>query len=334
VNFTADNNCPRYRMDRENAFRNCTCEQAVSVSPWWAPQTTVKACAGMDAQGVCGPNLRACLPQGNDPDNKYNEDVTVGFTTEPGRLAARVIIEDRPWDEVLRGSRSPMNGAMQHFLLNFGELVRRVSPPGSFQKPGTVGEYTFPKPEASNRGYDWVERGSLHAGVLTTIAFQRNFNGWRAKANATMEAFLCQKFKVPQGAKQIPSEESDLTRRPYCQSCHSTLEPMSQFFGRWPNLGNTNYFYEPAASASAVGSFNGQSDADTVGLARVFTAQKEFSSCAAERAFEFVVGRTMTEKERAGLLPSLASSFQQNGRKIWPVMKEIILQPAFLGDAR
>jgi hypothetical protein len=144
-----------------------------------------------------------------------------------------------------------------------------------------------------------------------------------------MEAFLCRIFAVPEGVAVLPSAEVDLTRKPYCQSCHSVLEPLSLFFGRWPNLGNTNYLYDAGFDRVATGSFENISNADTNGLARVYTSTKDFHDCGIHRAFELIVGRSMNAEELVAMFPRLQRVYSEGGNKILPVLKEIAAGPLF-----
>jgi hypothetical protein len=329
-----------YAGDRNDAL-DCACGAATTTSPWWAPSVSVPVCPALLADNVCGADLGRCfladpLYSGGggtrEPGNRYLPDLIEGFTLEPGMMAARVIIDGELWDDTVRGTRTVMNGAMMHFVSTFGRRLLEAAPPGSYLKSGSSSSLGFPDVAPSDPRYLWVERGSLHAGVLTTLAFQRQFNGWRAKATATLDAFLCRRFAVPEGTPQVASLEVDLTRRPYCQTCHIVLEPLAQFFGRWPNLGDTNYLYDPSPSASAVGQYDGVSDADTAGLARVITSHKDFASCAVQRAFEFWTGRSMTSDEQVRLAPKLLATFDESERRLWPVMLAIVETVAFKGE--
>lgn len=297
---------------------------------WFGPERTkARVCPGVVER--CGERLENCFPgeniagninADNGPYNTLIPNLRQDFTLEPGMIAAKVIQDGRPWEDVLRASDAPMSGAMEHFLASeWGSRIVENMPSGSYRKDG---EPTLDKSRGLNdRKWLWRDRGPLHAGVLTTIAFQKAFNGWRAKSAASLDAFLCRVFEVPEGVAVLPSSEVDLTRRPYCQSCHSVLEPLSLFFGRWPNLGDTNYLYSAGADRVATGTFENLNNADTNGLAKVYTSTPDFHTCAVSRAFEFMVGRTMNSQEVVTLLPTLQKAYKDGGNKIKPVFKEL-----------
>lgn len=307
-------------------------------NPWFGASSTVKAfvCPGVVAR--CGTNLENCFPGENfrASPNGYNGPVNVmlpnlrqDFTLEPGILIASVIRDNRPWEDVLRSTEAPISGTMESFLASsFGSRIRENMPPGSYRLNN--GDLVL----NSARGYQdrtwiWKDRGPLHSGVLTTMSFQKSANGWRAKSAVSMEAFLCRSFVVPEGIAVLPSAETDLTRRPYCQSCHSVLEPLSLFFGRWPNVGDVNYLYDPGSNRVAAGSFEGISNADTNGLGRVYTSTQDFQNCAVSRAFEFIVGREMDQQEYVSLFPRLLSVYKTGGGRILPVFREIASSKLF-----
>jgi len=107
------------------------------------------------------------------------------------------------------------------------------------------------------------------------------------------------------------------------------LEPLSLFFGRWPNVGDSNYYYDPGSNKVATGTFDGISNADTNGLAKVYTSTRDFHDCAVARAFEFVVGREMNQQEYVSIFPRLVSVYQSGGGRILPVFKEIAASKLF-----
>ena len=236
-------------------------------------------------------------------------------------MIAKIVAEDKSYDEVLRSKEGVANPTIIHTLKKYFNFWNRVLPPGSYPTLST--EPAVAKVRIEDKNYKWIDRGPLHAGVLTTVALHRVTNGWRAKANRVMDAFMCRSFTVPDGIKVIPSEEAELIRMPYCQSCHATLEPLSQFFGRWPNLGNdSNFYYDPSAAVSSVGRLAGKEDADTRGLALIMSSLPDFNECAVKRAFHFAVGREMTTYEEETILAPVTEKFVASGKKLWPIIRD------------
>ena len=132
-----------------------------------------------------------------------------------------------------------------------------------------------------------------HAGVLSTLAFQKSANGHYAKANIAMEAFLCKAFSAPKGSKIPPSEETEPSQKPFCKNCHSVLDPMAHFMSRWPKIGQDNFYYDTTAGISATGIFAGLQGGDTLGMGKVFSSLKDFETCAVKHSFKFLVERNI-----------------------------------------
>jgi len=372
------------RYDRWNDSR-LLFVQPMSVQPWWAPDTTVKVCPGVVRSGVCGLKLERCLPNAGYqtthaqmPEGvlRFHTHLDYAFTLEPGAFLAKIILDDHDWNEAVTGTNGTLTGALAHYYQTWGVSMLRNSPPDTFanymlqgriiweyQAPGTPGAayYTpiwwkyeqgrtlqFPFADPLDRTWHWVERGDKHAGVFSTVAFQKSFNGRRAKAKAAMEAFLCRKFEVPAGITPIVSAEPDLKRHPYCGICHSTLDPLADFFARWPTTGDNNYFYhDPAYSQPGyttwgnwinrpdpTGSFEGHSGHDTGALGEAFVQSATYGSCGAERVFEFMMRREMSPRERQNLLPELTKTYETTGRRLFPVIEQIATSPLYKGEAR
>jgi len=350
--------------DREIMIKNCAVHCATStddakylktgIRPYWDPSKNLKGCIDLEREMYCGPGLKYCLPNAINSlttvlDKRYSffdyrTGINYGLTLEPGIMIGRIIQEGRSWNEVVTTTKGIVNGPYADFINRFYHIMGGVFPAGSYphRKYGmgqgttipagvtTEAGFAAPNPLAAD-SWQWVERGPKHAGILTSMAFHRATNGWRAKANRSFQALLCREFKVDPDTPQPPSSETDLTKRPYCQNCHLILEPLSRFFGRWPNVGNDNsYFYNAAAAAH--GAFNGEAAEDTAGLAAILTGMRDFDECAIRRGFEFLVNRPLSDVEEKTMLPLLYQKFIASGKSLWPVMVEIIKSKAFIGE--
>lgn len=314
------------------------CEKTVVVTPYYNADLKFAVPAMLVQEDFCGKSLEKCFPTDlrRDPlhdgalvkGDHFETDIVGGFTREPGELIAKVVADGRPWKDTLTGTQSVLNGSQVAMLKKWNKVFTEVSPPGTYRKTATDPSLTLPALASNDRANAWVERGPLHAGILSTLAFQRTNNGWRAKANRAREALLCRKYVAPAGAKQIPSDEPNLAKRPYCSSCHVGIEPMSQFFGRWPKSG-TNYAYDASDKVNDAGSYDGVSGQGIVDFARIFAATDDFKHCAVERAFEFISGRSMTLNEDKLLKPQLLAAYAKGGETVWPVMLEIIRSGLF-----
>ena len=345
--------------DRENVAK-------VDVRPYWDMATTVKACPATITTRFCGENFHKCFPYALSPEdldrsNFYRRRVAAAIAIEPGRIMAKTVREDKKYSEILTSSRGVVDGHYLHFLQNFGEIITKSFHHGNGRRlrmeENVLGSYPnlptlFDTHCGDNhrclsaQGWHWIERGSdKHAGVLTTLAFHRATNGWRAKANKARSALLCREFVDPPGAKADPDDTRVPEERTYCKSCHIYLEPMARFFYRWPDTGNDSiYFYNHLrgkplrkqsyqdTACSDCGAVEGD---DVAGFASILTSSegKAFKQCAVRRAFEFILRRLPNSKERKELLPLYMQIYDDSGEKLWQVMEEIIATEIFAESA-
>lgn len=314
----------------------------VKATPWWAPDKQVDVCAEVPL--VCGPQLAGCFPGDRrifpgdvsvdaDLANKYNAGLIEGFTAEPGYLIGRVIRDALAWDEVVTGRFTMANGMMQNFLTTpFANAIIAAAVTGAWKNEANVVTLNNATNPVDGNWYPVDHHNSgAHAGVLSTMAFQKAYNGHYAKANAAMETFLCRSFTAPHGSVIPSSVETEPARKPFCSTCHSILDPMAQHFTRWPRIGNTNFLYDSGSGISSAGTYMGFSDSDTVGLGRTFTKLPDFKTCAVNHAFRFLMGRSMSVAEQAEYMAPLVQTYDDHDRRLWQVYLEIIQSDVFLG---
>ena len=337
-----------------------------TVTPFWS-NTTVVACRDALKETYCGANLQDCFPYAVNPanldvDNTYRSKVFEAFTLEPGRIMAKTLREERKYSTILTTSEGLINGYSLHYLRNFDSILRKKI---TRHKKNDDNEKTlddrvifqfeaselnsYPTLETDNRlqniplddeKYYWVERGSdQHAGILTTVAFHRATNGWRAKANKARSALLCREFVDAPGAKADPTDTRPLEKRAYCSECHKFLEPLSKFFYRFPDTGNdSNYFYDHLKSAQTstyydfVCSDKCKENADGVkGLAEILIDHEDegFKKCAIKHAFEFILNKKMNADTEERLMPNYLSVYNSSNENLWLVMEKIIASNEF-----
>ncbi len=226
------------------------------VEPYWAPGTKVKVCA-YDAQETpeapvgtatvscanaqangrrecgCGPNLAWCYsPSATNTDtvirNSLREQVglSVDEVTTGGRPYTDLVLSTTAWQN------GPIAHWKKHLAYNYSTGVTfNVADPQEEVLTKAFNDLTFEK----------VDRGGLHAGVVTLPAYLLRFQTNRARANRMRIAFECEHF-VPTSAADQPgcsTTTDDLTNRCACQNCHQTLEPLASYFGQYAESGTT-----------------------------------------------------------------------------------------------
>ena len=240
----------------------------VWVYPFWDMENPVRACAftaqetiitstGVDcrtdagASNIdcgCGPNLSFCfvktvsyLPE--EMKEKAQKATSSGMTEHLGiqvdKLIEKVISEDRPYYDILTTSVIPMNGPIVHYQKWWTGRSGYVD-----SRQLTVAEEDLPD-LAFEDADTWVDVPMLpgFSGVLTSPAYLIRHATNRNRANRFFEAFLCSTFSAPSSAFAKSEVEPNLQIRDGCKYCHAQLEPMSAYWGRWPE--NTTGYLDP-----------------------------------------------------------------------------------------
>ena len=342
-----------------NRFRQTT---MIEVTPYWDRSITVKACPATISDQYCGANFAKCFPYvgdpaERDPANFYRRKIAQAITLEPGVMMAKTVREQKKYSQIITTSSGVVNGHYLHFLKNFDRVISkqyrrkkswddnkftandRLILTVEASSLNSYPELTKTEIDLNDQRYQWIERGGAqHAGILTTIAFQRATNGWRAKVNKARSALLCREFVDPVGAKADPDDQRKLEERAYCGDCHKYLEPLSRFFHRWPDTGNDNNYYydhfaEPLTTSyqdSYCPKCQSLTGNDVKGFADIIVSSDDgFKQCAVRQAFEYVIKRPMNADELRLLLPGLVEVYDDNKENLWMVMRQIISMKIF-----
>lgn len=157
---------------------------------------------------------------GLDKADDYAFHKSIG--EEPLRLAASVIVRDRPWTEIVTADYTYSN-----------ELLASIWPID--YPPGKQGwqesRYTDARPAA----------GVLATNGLWWRYTTNRFNNNRTRAAAIFRLLLCSdflarpvSFSASAALQNGASSEEALRTDPYCIACHVSIEPVAaSFFGFW-----------------------------------------------------------------------------------------------------
>jgi len=252
----------------------------VEVSPYWAPDTTIKVCA-FDAQAAltytkmesgqpveytcadrfgsgqkscgCGPNLRWCI--------RGNFQATIW---EAMREQVLLLVDDhtdgsRKYSELLTTKRAHYNGTLMHYR----KLLAPKVGIGRTYNDYMPEDGTFPVDDDidwTDTNWTEIERSGGHAGILTLPAYTLRFQTNRGRANRFRIAFAGQYFQPPDVGDYDGCEvdTDDLSSRCICRKCHETLEPLAAYFGQIVEAGSTVLTgfaesYQYAAECNKVG---------------------------------------------------------------------------------
>jgi len=226
-------------------------EGYVMVSPYWAPNTSIRVCAfdaqlgdvsasgsdcrtngGFNDAGCgCGENLNLC----RYGSNVYSERASLERDVE--LRIADVIRNNRPYTEMFTSRKAYVNGPLVHFLKYHIGFTS-----GTSLEPLPFDEANLPDIPFTDYNYYQIDLPAEHAGILTSPSFLLRFQTNRARANRFFDAFMCSPPSPPSGGlpAQDPNAriEPDLQLRDGCKYCHALLEPAAAHWGRWTERGS------------------------------------------------------------------------------------------------
>lgn len=245
---------------------------------------------------------------------------------EPLRLMARVVVEDRPWSEIVTADTTMANPILaQVWPIDWEE--------------GAEG---------------WQETryndGRPAAGILATNGLWWRYvtsksNAGRSRAAATADLLLCADFLArPVSFTTSPSLADEdgtaaaLQSEPACLACHSAVDPLAAaFFGFYPSIDYNpeelgRWHPEREAVAEDVlgvsAAWYGQPLNGLVDLGPHIAADPRFSWCAAQ-TFAGLLWRRPTELSDFDQIANLLEAYQDGGGTIKPLLRAITDTPEY-----
>jgi hypothetical protein len=228
------------------------------VKPFWSddPNFKIKVCA-YDAQETlsvatpgnvtecasiagrklqqcgCGPGLRSCYPTNFLVDNA----VKASLREQLNLLVDEVTVGGKPYTDIMLSTKAKQDGKIAFWK-------KHLAPSAELNITYNVPD---PSEEVLDKGYfdtTWteVERGPMHAGVLTLPIFLLRFQTNRSRGDRFRVNFMCQYFIPPEKLNPTPGcseTDADITQRCNCQYCHQILEPLASHFGLFAEAGTT-----------------------------------------------------------------------------------------------
>jgi len=214
----------------------------------------------------CGPNLIWCARRAQSPGqgggldgrgyDGFPNDPTGQIRSlfeEPARLFAHLIINDKPFSDLVIGDYTVANQGLQHFYVR---AARMNSAMGFLDQATWWQSITDPdvwrevKVEdmnphflsARNTTFDpRVDMGEPEgipaAGVLTMIGSLGNFERERPRAARWLEVFTCRDFVPPPPEAEFEPFQRDPATEGVCQQCHTVIDPAAIHFKRFTGAG-------------------------------------------------------------------------------------------------
>ncbi len=261
-----------------------------------------------------------------DPTWAYPFQRAVG--EEPLRLMAHIVVEDRPWDDVVTTDHTMANGLL-------AELWPLDHPGGEDWAPST---YTDGRPAAGV-----LATNGLWWRYYTTLS---NYN--RGRVAAISRLLVCEDYAgrlVSLTESEALGEgdvEDALRESPTCMGCHSSLDPVAAaLFGFWPaneysieelqtyhpdreSLGADLLGVEPAWYGDPIYGLNE--------LGAHIARDPRFAPCAVESFSSLLWRRAPTLADRP-VLDELESTFEGGERRVKPLLAAILQTDVYRAGA-
>lgn len=325
----------------------CAPDEAVEVSPWWAPDDTVRVCPDAlradvrgDAEGRtcgastlspdqvdlcgCGPRLMYCTR-----DREHYQEVKDSVQDEVSDTLAWIVNQDIPLDELFMMNETvrDRNAEMiyRRARIAAGEAETLADLEGWTDKPRLA-----PRPEMTP---------GQHAGVLTAPAMIYTSDALRGVMRDYYGVLWCS----PQASSRVTTAAvlgldvvdlregagwKQLAGMPICTDCHARLDYGMQFFSGYPSS-TQGIDFRPWEAATGEGPLytagihdpRGEDDLSPQGFARLALDQPEFAECMARKITDYVFSDSATGED----LDAVLDAFEQT-RSFRPTLRVAMLR--------
>lgn len=247
------------------------------------------------------------------------------------KLVERIVADDMPYSEIVLADYTMANPVLADaFDLEY--------PRG--QRGWEKARYTDGRP---------------HAGVLTMSSFWLRYpsmggNANRHRANAISRTLLCDDYLARPivlnraAVDQLTiSPEEAISTNATCQSCHSTLDPLSaHFFGFFipddEEFTEDPLVYRPEREegwreyAGRSPAYYGVPTANVNEMAALLAEDVRFHDCAVQTVFQGLTQRSVVDADWEELAPH-RDAFLDSGLRIRPLVRSIVTSPEYLAEA-
>ncbi len=252
----------------------------------------------------------------DDPDTEYAVERAIG--EEPLRLIARIVVEDRPWTEVVTADHTQAN-----------DLLAQIWPLDHTGEGWSEATYTDGRPAA----------GVLSTNGLWWRYYSTRSNLNRARVAALTRLLICEDyaarvitFSDDETLASAGDLETALKTSPYCLGCHSAIDPIAAtLMGFWPanpyqvDEIDTYHPEREALAQSMLGVTPAWYGDPVYGLNELgehIAADSRYLPCAAE-TFASLLWRRESTLADFGEVQRLTKDFEANGARIKPLLAAI-----------
>ncbi|MFT5686783.1 MAG: hypothetical protein ACI8RZ_007740 [Myxococcota bacterium] len=253
-------------------------------------------------------------------------EVAWAIGEEPLRLLSYIIDNDLPYSEMVLADYT----IADPLLAEVWNLERDETEDGGW----SIAHYTDGRPEA---------------GVLTMNSIWSRYpsmdgNANRHRANAVSNMLLCDDYLARPivldraAVDQLTIDpESAIGENATCQSCHSTLDPLSAHFFGFFSYGDNNEFtgvYKPELEegwrlyADKAPGFYGVPTANIPEMAELLAEDSRFMDCAVQTVWEGLTQRTVDDDDWAEF-QAHRSVFVESDQSVRTLVRSVVLSDSY-----
>lgn len=326
--------CEWSSTTRGSTSGNCPISYEQGVSVFWYPGVVAWVCPQIVK--TCGSDLSRCFIESDDENEAKNSEVGAtevfdskfavikSLSRQSAGLATAIAVANYPYTKILEPGVTAIDGAVAHLYRqgHHFELSKMNLPEMLMNIASTV--------SLNDTRFKIVNTGKSYesGGIISTFGWLRRYEKNRTRANQLYERLLCRKFTSALPTV-FPQDPGNLRTTAGCSGCHSTLDPLADFFTTWGEGGDL-YAGTKTATATA---FGGKSGTYLSDLAEIIRNDNAFGTCQVEHAFEWMMGRKFYHSE-ADLRAALTAYFVSTNYSFKELLYSIATHPAFIEGKR
>ncbi len=305
------------------------------VSVFWYPKIVAWVCPSV--VNACGQDLSKCFIRSTEEDEARNSEIgtTESFDSrfavmrslsrQAAGLATAVAVQNFPYTKILEPGLTAVDGAIAHFYsqqhhFKINELDLDPEVISILNKTAlTDTRYTLLKTTASDPNT---------GGIISTFGWLRRYDKNRTRGNELYKRLLCRDF-TSDLPRVFPQDPGNLRETEGCKGCHSTLDPLADFFKAWGE-GADLYSGRQALVQTEFANHSGATLAD---LANIVRGDEAFATCTVQNVWYWLMGRKFYTDEEA-LRTALTQYFITSTYSFRELVYAIATHPAFLEGSR
>lgn len=305
------------------------------VSVFWYPKIVAWVCPSV--QNACGQDLSKCFVRSSEENEARNSElgttenfdsrfaVMRSLSRQSAGLATAVAVENFPYTKILEPGLTAVDGAIAHFYsqkhhFRINELdldPEVVSILDKVALPDT--RYRLLRTSASDPNT---------GGILSTFGWLRRYDKNRTRANEMYKRLLCRDFTADL-PRVFPQDPGNLRETEGCKGCHSTLDPLADFFKAW---GEGADLYS-GRQALVTTQFAGKQGVTLADLANIIRGDQAFATCTVQNVWTWLMGRKFYTDEEA-LRTAFTDYFIKSNYSFKELVYAVATHPSFMEGAR